>query len=337
MSADMADSGIPQEQALGDLLREVLDLADEVCETVTDADIEARLHRITTRAATPAQTTARLRQLGSQLRRLREAHELELEETAQRLGLATSVLSHIESGGVPGQGHLTSMLDIYDVQDSGQRHMLLEMARGGHSQDWWAVGEDRLPTGFGVYVSMEAEAASLRVYESQVIFGLLQTEEYARAVITMVGRRNSPAEVDRMVKVRMQRQHVLQRPEPLKLHVILDEAVLRRAMGPPQLMRRQLAHLSDAAAQPNITIQLLDFSGGIHPALNGSFCIMKFPGHLGPDIVYSEGVSGHAYIEERPGEVQARADVFGLLSSTALSPDESIRLIHSISETFADG
>jgi transcriptional regulator with XRE-family HTH domain len=276
--------------------------------------------------------TVRRRRLGSELRRLREAQSIKLEEVADRLGLAPSTLSRIETGKAPTRSaYLTSMLDFYGVDDPSQRQMLVEMAREGHRKGWWAVWEDVLPTGFGIYVGLEAEAASLRVYESLVVHGLLQTEEYARAVMTTVRRRQSAEEIDRLVSLRMQRQEVLLRPDPMALWIILDEAVIRRAMGPPELMYRQLVHLVDASQLPNVTLQVLEFSSGLHPALNGPFAIIEFPERFDPDVVYSEGVSGQAYIEEREKEVRARVEAFDLLRATALPPSDSAELIRALS------
>jgi Domain of unknown function (DUF5753) len=205
------------------------------------------------------------------------------------------------------------------------------MAREGHRKGWWAVFEDVLPTGFSIYVGLEAEAASLRVYEAQVVHGLLQTEEYARAVMTTVRRRQTPAEIDRLVALRMQRQEVLLRADPMALWIILDEAVIRRTMGPPGLMRRQLIHLCEAAQWPNVTLQVLEFSSGLHPALNGPFVLIEFPERFDPDVVYSEGVGGQAYIEEREKEVRQRVEAFDLLRATALPPADSAELIRAVS------
>jgi transcriptional regulator with XRE-family HTH domain len=276
--------------------------------------------------------TVRRRRLGSELRRLREAQSIKLEEVADRLGVAPSTLSRIETGKAPTRSaYLSSMLDFYGVDDPSQRQMLVEMAREGHRKGWWAVWEDVLPTGFGIYVGLEAEATSLRVYEALVVHGLLQTEEYARAVMTTVRRRQSAAEIDRLVALRMQRQEVLLRADPIALWIILDEAVIRRAMGPPELMYRQLLHLVEASQMPNVTLQVVEFCSGLHPALNGPFTIIEFPERFDPDVVYSEGVGGQAYIEEREKEVRARAEVFDLLRATALPPADSAELIRALS------
>jgi transcriptional regulator with XRE-family HTH domain len=276
--------------------------------------------------------TVRRRRLGSELRRLREGQSIKLEEVAERLGLAPSTLSRIETGKAPTRSaYLTSMLELYGVDDPSQRQVLVEMAREGHRKGWWAVWEDVLPTGFGIYVGLEAEAASLRVYEAQVVHGLLQTEEYARAVMTTVRRRQTSEEIDRLVALRMQRQDVLLRADPLELWIILDEAVIRRAMGPPDLMRRQLAHLCKVGLMPNVTLQVLEFCSGLHPALNGPFAIIEFPERFDPDVVYSEGVGGQAYVEEREKAVRAQVEAFDLLRATALPPADSAELIRSMS------
>ena len=272
--------------------------------------------------------TVRRRRLGTELRRLRDHSGYKLEEVASQLGVAPSTLSRIETGKAPTRtAYLSAMLDLYSVDDLGQRQILVDMAREGHRKGWWAAWEDVLPTGFDVYVGLEAEAASLRVYEAQVVHGLLQTEEYARAVMTTVRRRQTPAEIDRLVKLRMKRQEALAKPDPLELWIILDEAVIRRAMGPPDLMRRQLDHLVEASQWPNVTLQVLEFSSGFHPALNGPFAIIEFPERFDADVVYSEGVVGQAYVEEREKEVKAQVEVFDLLRATALPPADSVELI----------
>jgi transcriptional regulator with XRE-family HTH domain len=281
----------------------------------------------------PVGPTVRRRRLGSELRRLREAHSIKLEEVAERLGIAPSTLSRIETGKAPTRtAYLNALFDLYGVDDVAQRQALLDMARAGHRRGWWAVWDGVLPTGFGIYVGLEAEAASLRVYEAQVVHGLLQTEDYARAVMSTVRRRQTPEEIDRLVRLRMQRQDVLHRADPLELWIILDESVLRRMVGPSQIMREQLEHLYEASQLPNVTLQVLGFGSGLHPGMGGSFAIIEFPERFDPDVVYTEGVTGQAYIEERDREVRARSEAFDLLRATALPPVDSALLIRSISE-----
>jgi transcriptional regulator with XRE-family HTH domain len=277
--------------------------------------------------------TVRRRRLGSELRRLRESHSIELEEVADRVGLAPKMLSRIETGRAPTRtASLNALLELYGVDDPGQRRVMQEMARDGHQRGWWAAWDGLLPTGFGIWVGLEAEAASLRVYEAQVVHGLLQTEDYARTVMSTVRRRQTAEEIELLVRLRMQRQHVLHHPQPLDLWIIVDEAVLRRIASPLRVMREQLEHLYDACHWPNVTLQVLGFGSGLHPGLGGSFTIIRFPERLDPDVVYTEGVTGQAYIEERDREVRAHSEAFDLLRASALPPIESARLIRSISE-----
>lgn len=277
--------------------------------------------------------TVRRRRLGSELRRLRESQFLKLEEVAEQIGLAASTLSRIETGKAPTRpAYLNSMLELYGVDNPSQRQALLDMAKDGHRKGWWALWDGVLPTGFSIWVGLEAEAASLRVYESQVVHGLLQTEEYARAVMSTVRRRQTPDEIDKLVSLRMQRQEVLWKADPLELWIILDEGVLRRMAGRAEVMRGQLEHLYNASQWPNVTLQVLSFGSGLHPGLGGSFTIIEFPERSDPDAVYTEGVTGQAYIEERDREVRARSEAFDLLRATALPPADSARLIHSMVE-----
>ena len=274
--------------------------------------------------------TVRRRRLGTELRRLREAHSIKLEEVAEQLGVAASTLSRIETGKAPTRSaYLTAMLELYDVDDPGQRQVLIDMAREGHRKGWWAAYEDVLPTGFGIYVGLEAEAASLRAYESLVVHGLLQTEDYARAVMTTVSRKLAADEIERLVTLRMQRQEVLLRADPIELWLILDEAVLRRAIGPPELMHNQLTHLADASLWPNVTLQVMPFGGGPHPFLNGPFSIIEFPERTDPHVVYTEGVAGQAYLE-RDREVRSCAEGFDLLRAAAMSPVDSTDLVSKL-------
>jgi transcriptional regulator with XRE-family HTH domain len=277
--------------------------------------------------------TVRRRRLGSELRRLREARSIKLEEVAEQLGLAASTLSRIETGKAPTRtAYLHAMLDMYDVSDQGQRQVLVEMAREGHRKGWWAAWERVLPTGFDVYVGLEAEASSLRAFESLVVHGLLQTEEYARSVMTTVRRKLGPGEIDALVALRMQRQDAILRADPLDLWLIIDEAVIRRTMGPPDLMRRQLLHLAEASLRPNVTLQVLPFCSGPHPSLNGPFAIIEFPDRFDPDVVYTEGVAGQAYLE-RERDVRSCAEAFDLLRAAALSPADSTDLISGLASS----
>ncbi len=276
--------------------------------------------------------TVRRRRLGTELRRLREAHALKLEEAAHRLGLAPSTLSRIETGKAPTRSaYLTTMLDMYGVSDPGQRQVLAEMAREGHRKGWWASYDDVLPTGFGIYVGLEAEAAMLRAFEDRVVHGLVQTPDYARAVVTAVQPGLGADELDRTVQLRLHRQEVLTGDSPLELWLILDESVIRRPVGGPQVMSAQLKHLLAVGEWPNVTLQLLPMAGGAHPALNGAFSILRFPEPSDLDVVYAEGVGGHAYLEKEP-DVHTCTEAFDRLRQVALSPVGTADMIGKAAE-----
>jgi transcriptional regulator with XRE-family HTH domain len=271
--------------------------------------------------------TVRRRRLGSELRRLREARSIKLEEVAEQLGVAASTLSRIETGKAPTKSaYLTAMLGLYGVTDPGQRQVLVDMAREGHRKGWWALYDDVLPTGFGIYVGLEAEAAGLRCYETDAVNGLFQTRDYARAVLRELNARDTDEQIERLVELRMKRQEVLDREPPLDVWLILDEAVVRRAIGGPVVMREQLARLADASTMRGVTLQVLSFSSGAHAGLQGPFSILEFPERADPDVAYVESVAGIIYLE-KDRDVRLCAEAFDRLRAVALSPAASADLI----------
>jgi len=271
--------------------------------------------------------TVRRRRLGSELRRLREEHSIKLEEAADRLGLAASTLSRIETGKAPTKtSYLTNLLDLYGVTDPDQRQYLMEVAREGHRKGWWAGYEDVLPTGFSSYVGLEADATGLRIYETQAVNGLLQTPEYARAVLRELYKKDTPEQLQRMTESRLRRQATLERqPEPVDLWLILDETVIRRPIGGPEVMAGQLKHLIEASQWPNVTLQVLPFSSGAHPALTGPFTILEFPERGDSDVVYFDSWGGPIYLE-KDRDVKTCTEAFDRLRAAALSPGDSAAL-----------
>jgi transcriptional regulator with XRE-family HTH domain len=283
------------------------------------------LHPLTVRPKTSP--SVRRRRLGSELRRLREAHALRLEDAADLLGLPPLTLARIETGTSPTKtACLTTMFEVYGVTDPAQHRVLYDMARNGHRKGWWATYDGLLPTGIDIYTGLEAEAATLRVFENQVVHGLVQTEAYARTVMSAVRRNHSARQIDDAVELRMSRQRALAGSDPLKLWLILNEAVISRMVGSAEVMHGQLTHLLEAGTWPNVTLQVLPLSGGVHPGLSGPFTILEFPDRNDPDVVYTEGVAGQAYLEGNL-EVQACEEVFEQLQAAALSPADSATLI----------
>jgi transcriptional regulator with XRE-family HTH domain len=280
----------------------------------------------------PEGPTVRRRRLGAELRRLREANSLKLEEVAEQLGLAPSTLSRIETGKAPTKtAYLTTMLGMYGIDDPAVRKVLVDMAREGHRKGWWSIYDDVLPSGFDIYVGLEAEASGLRSYETDVVHGLLQTTDYALAVLRELRPRDSDEQVARGVDLRMQRQRLLDSDPPLDLWLILDEGAIRRNIGGAKVMRPQLEHLIQASRWSNVTLQVLSFETGAHAGLVGPFSILQFPERGDSEVAYTESVGGMIYLEKER-EVRACAEAFDRMRAAALSPAASIELIQQVQE-----
>ncbi|MGH3214917.1 MAG: helix-turn-helix domain-containing protein [Trebonia sp.] len=279
--------------------------------------------------------TVRRRRLGAELRRLRDSAGYKLEEVAGMLGVAPSTLSRIETGKAPTKSaYLSQLLELYQVTDAGQRQILVDMAREGHRKGWWAAYDDVLPSGLGVYVGLEAEASGLRSYEIGVMHGLLQTTDYARAILRASAPRHTADQIERLVDLRMERQRRLDDDPPLDLWVIHDEAVIRRIVGGPVVMRHQLAHLLVAAGLPGVTLQVLPFDTGAHAGHDGPFSIVEFHDRSDSEVVYVESAAGPIYLE-KDREVRASAEVFDRLRAAALPPEASLDLISKAARELA--
>ena len=279
--------------------------------------------------------TVRRRRLGTELRRLRDSAGYKLEEVAGILGVAPSTLSRIETGKAPTKSaYLSQLLELYQVTDPGQRQILVDMAREGHRKGWWAAYDDVLPSGLGVYVGLEAEASGLRSYEIGVVHGLLQTTDYARAVLRASAPRHTADQIERLVDLRMERQRRLEDDPPLDLWVIHDEAVIRRTVGGPVVMRHQLAHLLVVSGLPGVTLQVLPFDSGAHASHDGPFSIIEFHDRSDSEVVYVESAAGPIYLE-KDRDVRASSEVFDRLRAAALPPEASLELISRVARELA--
>jgi hypothetical protein len=238
--------------------------------------------------------------LGAQLRRLREAKRITLEDAGHVIRASGSKMSRLETGRVGFKDRdISDLLTLYGVEDEQQRAALRDLARDASAQGWWHDYSDILPNWFEAYVGLEEAATGIRAYEIQFVPGLLQTEDYARAV-TLLGHGNAPAdEIERRVSLRMARQGLLTGPQPPHLWVVLDEAVLRRSVGRPGVMRGQLKHLLEATEWPNVTIQIVPFLAGGHAAAGGPFSILRFAEFDLPDVVYLEQLTSALYLDKR--------------------------------------
>jgi transcriptional regulator with XRE-family HTH domain len=274
--------------------------------------------------------TVRRRRLGTELRKLRESNGYKLEEVAARLGVAPSTLSRIETGKAPTKSaYLSQILDMYGVADPQQRQVLIDMAREGHRKGWWAAYDDVLPSGFDIYVGLEAETAAVRSYEVSVVPGLLQTPGYARAVLREMFARHTTEQIERLVDLRIERQRRFDDDPPIELWAVLDEAVVRRPVGGNSVMRDQLEHLVAATDRPGVTVQVLPFGCGAHAGHGGPFSILEFPNRSDSEVAYVESVVGIIYLE-KDKDVRARAEAFDRLRAAALAPGASADLITQV-------
>jgi transcriptional regulator with XRE-family HTH domain len=273
--------------------------------------------------------TVRRRRLALELRRLREAARLTCEEVAEHLECSASKISRVETGRVSvSPRDVRDMLELYGVP-ADQRESLVQLARDSRQKGWWHAYSDTMQPQMATYIGLESAASEIRIYEVSLIPGLLQTEDYARAVIR-AGMVNSPAEdIERRVSLLMARQPAVVRDDPPKIWAVLDEAALRRRVGGAGLMRLQLEHLLAQAALPNVAVQVIPFGGGAHPAMGRPFIILVFPERVDTDVVYLEDLTSALYLED-VAEVDRYNVFFNHLRATALSFDDSAALITSV-------
>lgn len=270
--------------------------------------------------------TLRGRRLAVELMRRREASGLSREEAARRLEWSTSTIFRIETGrNRPQPGNVRVLLDLYGVTGA-ERDGLIQLAREARQPGWWHSFRDVLPNPYEVYIGLEGGAASIRNFEPVVVPGLLQTEEYARAMFKGGPRELDRDDIERRVEVRLARQQILTRDDRPRLWAVIDEAVIHRLVGDPAVMRAQLGHLIDTAEQGKTTVQVVPYRAGAHAGTTGPFVILDFPEPTDPSVVYVETLAGDIYLEER-ADVNRYTIAFDRLLAAALHPDDSVRLL----------
>jgi transcriptional regulator with XRE-family HTH domain len=269
-----------------------------------------------------------------ELRRLREASSLMIEDVAKHLECSMSRVSRIETGkSVARIRDVRDMLDLYQVGDETQREQLLTLAKDAQQRGWWTEYESVLAAGLDTYVGLEASAASIRSFQTHLVPGLLQTEEYSRALIKVGQPTESSVNIDRMISLRRRRQAMLADAGTLEMWAVLDEAVLRRPIGGNAVMRAQLARLLEVDELPSVTIQVLPFTRGAHPGLGGAFTIIGFPDPTDLDVVYVDSPAGNIFLE-KDKDVRRHTTWFDHLRAAALPPDESTDFIALVADEF---
>jgi transcriptional regulator with XRE-family HTH domain len=263
----------------------------------------------------------RRRELGALLRGLRVAAGMTIEQVAIGLLCSPSKVSRMETGyRSVTLRDVRDLCDLYQVTDAVQRDHLMELAREGRRQGWWQSYD--LP--FGTFVGLEADATSISTYHGSLVPGLLQTADYARAIMKGVFGVDTES-IERHLTVRLTRQRLLTQDSPLQLHVIMDEAVLHRIIGQPAVMKAQLDHIIEKSSLPNVTIQVMPYDAGVFTALDNSFTILDFPGVI-PGITYIEGLFGFIYLE-RVQDVDRYRRAFHDMEPMAANDQRSIDLI----------
>ncbi|MGH3309753.1 MAG: helix-turn-helix domain-containing protein [Streptomyces sp.] len=279
--------------------------------------------------------TVRRRRLGQELRRLREVKGMTAEEVADRLLVSQSKISRLENGRRSiSQRDVRDLCGVYEVEDHRIVDSLMQMAKESRQQGWWHAFGD-IP--YSVYIGLETDAASLRVYEPQVVPGLLQTKAYAEAVCEGALPEASAADIEKRVQVRMRRQdRVNDLRRPLRLWAVLDESALRREVGGRQTMVEQLERLNEVSQLPHVTVQVMPFSMGAHPGVNGQYAILEFPDASDSSVVYLEGVTSDLYLE-KTHDVQSYSVMYEHLRAEALNPDQTRQFIEKVAKEYARG
>jgi transcriptional regulator with XRE-family HTH domain len=266
--------------------------------------------------------------LGARLRRLREAQRISPQEAGYVIRASHSKISRLETGRVGFKDRdIVDLLTLYGVTDEAQRAEMRGLAARANSPGWWHDYSDILAGWFEDYIGLEDAAAEVSTYEAQFVPGLLQTEDYARAVILL--QHSNPKGINRRVSLRIARQAILSRPDPTGLCVVLDEAVLSRPMGGSRVMRAQLMHLVEMSQRPRVTIQIMPFTAGGHSAAGGSFSVLHFDDDDLPDVVYHEQLASAQYVDKHE-VVEEYRQVLERLRREAASPADSLEMLRAM-------
>ncbi|GAB7102710.1 helix-turn-helix transcriptional regulator [Streptomyces phaeofaciens JCM 4814] len=277
----------------------------------------------------------RRRKLGAELRTLRTRAALTSGEAARLVGWHQSKVSRIEtgtSGAKPADVRL--LLDAYGVADPQLRELMLALAGSdgdGERDHWWHAYRGILPPAYRDFISLESQATAMRTLETTVVPGLLQTPAYARAVTGAAVEGVDEGQLDRLVEVRLARQDVLRGTPPLELSAVLDEAVLRREVGGPEVMADQLRRLAEAARLPQVRLQVLPFAAGAHIGVTGPFVILSFSSTSDLDVVVLDHLTSSLYLE-RKEDLQAYTEAFNALRAQALSPEDTLHHLAALAD-----
>ncbi len=274
--------------------------------------------------------TARRMMLGARLRRLREERGISRADAGYTIRASESKMSRLELGKVSfKERDVADLLMYYGVTDPNERNAVLSLLREANRPGWWRAYEDVLPDWFQDYIGLEQAATRIRTYETHFVPGLLQTDDYSRAVISTGLPPPTAVEVDRAVALRATRKQLLSRQGPPQIWAVMEESALRRPVGSAQMRHAQLEHLLKLATQPHISIQVLPLTRHVHADAGGAFTMLRFGESDLPDVVYVEYLLNALYLD-RPDHVSRYAEVMDRLCVEALLPDDSVTFIEDL-------
>jgi transcriptional regulator with XRE-family HTH domain len=268
--------------------------------------------------------------VGAQLRQLREARGISREDAGYAIRASHSKISRLELGRTSFKVRdVADLLTLYGVTDEAERATLLALTEQANTPGWWQRYTDVVPGWFEAYLGLEQAASIIRTYEVQFVPGLLQTPDYARAVIQLGHPDASRTQIERRVSLRVSRAQILHRPDPSNLWAVIDEAALRRPIGSRETMRAQLEHLIYIAELPHVTVQVLPFSVGGHAAAGGPITILRFAETELPDVIYLEQLISALYLD-KTDDTYRYGHLMNRLAIEAEQPAATQRLLRQI-------
>lgn len=270
--------------------------------------------------------------LGRQLEELRSRAGVSFEQAGEAIGVSHSTIRRMEQAKVARLrlSDVEKLLRTYGITDATDIETFLELAREANKHGWWHTYRDVMPDWFGAYLTLEQAAVHIRAYEAQFIPGLLQTEEYARALLSTGDPQASAEDIDRRVALRLGRQRIITRERPPLLWAVMDETVLHWPVGGPKVMRAQIDHLLEIGTLPNVRLQLMPFANGPHPATRaGAFQLFRFEAAELPDVVYLGGLIGSTYLDKQD-EVSAYREAMDRLAAQAAQEKKTKALLGAL-------
>jgi transcriptional regulator with XRE-family HTH domain len=278
-------------------------------------------------------STVPRRQLGRYLRELRNKQHITVKTAAEQMEWSETKIWRIETGQTSLRSHDVEVMCRIYAAPPDLTEALMGLAKETKAKGWWQSYGDVIPENFDIYLGLEEAASQLAWYEPELVPGLLQTDGYARAVITADNPEVDPREIDRRVQLRIERQALIQRrTAPLKLRVALNESILRRPVGGRDVMAAQLDALAGAADLPNVKLRVVPFTAGLHHGLmTGPFVVLRFPvngdgSDSEPPTVYQDGYTGALFLD-KPHEIERFTDAFEQIWAAAANETASSRLI----------